>query len=47
MVTSQRASIICQQEPKTAKFSLAMNLEISGFDFDYLCLPPMVWLGGL
>lgn len=45
-VTNQRASIVCLQESKTVNFSVAMNLEISGFDFDYLSLPADGIAGG-
>jgi exonuclease III len=39
IVMQQRASIVCLQESKVADFSVTLNNDIVGNDFDYVCLP--------
>ena len=46
IVAQRRASIVCLQESKVANFSVAMNNEIAGNDFDYFCLPAVGVAGG-
>jgi hypothetical protein len=45
VVTQQRASVVCVQESKIENFSVSMNLEITGFDFDYISLPATGFAG--
>lgn len=47
IVRSNKASIVCLQESKTENFTVTMNLEISGFDFDYAALPSVGAAGGI
>jgi hypothetical protein len=46
VVTQQRASVVCVQESKIENFYVSMNLEITGFDFDYISLPAIGIAGG-
>lgn len=46
IVQQQRASIVCLQESKIENFSVSLNTEITGFDFDYISLPASGVAGG-
>jgi exonuclease III len=35
IVEQQRASIVCLQESKIENFSVSMNCDVSGIDFDF------------
>ena len=39
IVAQQRSSIVCLQESKVATFSVSMNIDVTGIDFDYISLP--------
>ena len=47
IVAQQRASIVCLQESKVENFSVSMNHEITGIDFNYyISLPASGVAGG-
>jgi len=39
IVEQQRISVVCLQESKVERLSVSMNIDITGIDFDYVCLP--------
>lgn len=41
LVEQHRASIVCLQESKVENFSVLLNYDITGVDFDYAFLPAM------
>jgi len=46
IVSQQRASIVCLQETKIANFSVPLNCDVTGTDFDYCSLPAVGASGG-
>lgn len=46
IVEQQRASIVCIQESKVENFSIPMNYDVTGIDYDYVCLPASGIAGG-
>lgn len=46
LVEQHRASVVCIQESKVNSFSVTMNCEVTGVDFDYAYLPAEGVAGG-
>jgi exonuclease III len=46
IVEQHRISVLCLQETKIEDLSVAMNIDISGMDFDYAFLPAVGVAGG-
>jgi hypothetical protein len=47
IVQQQRASIVCLQESNVTEYTVTMNSDIIGSDFDYACLPASEWAEAL
>jgi exonuclease III len=46
IVAQQRSSIVWLQESKVATFSVSMNIDVTGIDFDSISLPAIGIAGG-
>jgi exonuclease III len=46
IVEQQRILVLCLQETKIENLTVAMNIDISGIDFDYAFLPSVGAAGG-
>lgn len=47
VIKQQRTSVVCLQESKVENLSVSMNIDITGIDFDYVCLPAIGVAGGV
>lgn len=45
-VEQQRAAIVCIQETKVQNYSVSLNCDVTGIDYDYACLPAAGVAGG-
>ena len=47
VVVKEQCSVVCLQETKLESVCLSMSMELTGLDFDYLCLPSVRASGGV